>query len=259
MDDYRRNVYNKRNSIVRSFGNGKDVKMKIISPIYDMCMKELFRNNVVLKYFISDILGIPIKQIRSVRLLNTFLARKYRNRKQGILDFNFTDREEYHSIYCLRDEKGNIFSDILEIHTLELRKKLTGKEPVDDWIRLFNAESEEDLDMIRTKNIGIREAIEEVRHMSLRGILRARYEAHQKAVRDQKAQDAYVREVAMKEGREKGREIGREEGLQGLVELCRSFGLNYEDTCKKIHSIKEYEMTSDESIRKCFYKEKSGS
>lgn len=76
----------------------------------------------------------------------------------SILDFNYSDRAEYHSVYRLRDEQGNEFSDMLELHTLELRKKLTGRTAVDDWIRLFNAQKEEDLDMIKTKNVGIQEA-----------------------------------------------------------------------------------------------------
>ncbi|MCI7129669.1 MAG: hypothetical protein MSA09_03730 [Lachnospiraceae bacterium] len=36
---------------------------------------------------------------------------------------------------------------------------------MDDWIRFFNAQTEEDLDMLQTKNIGIQTAIEEVKKM----------------------------------------------------------------------------------------------
>ena len=42
----------------------------------------------------------------------------------------------------------------MEIHTLEAQKKRTGNEPVDDRIRIFNAESEEDLESIKTKSAG---------------------------------------------------------------------------------------------------------
>lgn len=47
--------------------------MKIISPKYDYCMKELFRNEVVRRHFLSDVLDIPLDTIRSSRLLNPFL------------------------------------------------------------------------------------------------------------------------------------------------------------------------------------------
>ncbi len=201
--------------------------MKIIPPKHDECIKEIFRNKVVLKHFISDILGIPVEEIRSVRLINTFLWRKYRGQKLGILDvlaeldgedysllkrcvgisildFNLTDSKEYHNTYYLMNRKGELFSDVFEIHTLELGKKLEGDRAVDDWIRLFNAESEEDLGMIKTKNKGILEAIREVREINLRGRSRMRYEAHVKAARDQRAQESYAREIAIKEGLEQG-------------------------------------------------------
>ncbi len=249
--------------------------MKIIPPKHDECIKEIFRNKVVLKHFISDILGIPVEEIRSVRLINTFLWRKYRGQKLGILDvlaeldgeakvnieiqlkivaywdrrqifylsklftenllsgedysllkrcvgisildFNLTDSKEYHNTYYLMNRKGELFSDVFEIHTLELGKKLEGNRVVDDWIRLFNAESEEDLGMIKTKNKGILEAIREVREINLRGRLRMRYEAHVKAARDQRAQESYAREIAIKEGLEQGIEQGIAQGLeQGL-------------------------------------------
>ena len=35
----------------------------IISPKWDYCMKELFRNPVIRKYFISVVLNIPVEKI----------------------------------------------------------------------------------------------------------------------------------------------------------------------------------------------------
>ena len=40
----------------------------IVRPKWDYCMKELFRNFIILKYFISDILDIPIEKIRSLEI-----------------------------------------------------------------------------------------------------------------------------------------------------------------------------------------------
>ena len=37
-------------------------------------------------HFLSDVLEIPMEEIRSSRLLNTFLWKRYRSQKQGILD-----------------------------------------------------------------------------------------------------------------------------------------------------------------------------
>lgn len=268
--------------------------MKIISPKYDYCAKELFRNEVVRNHFLSDILEIPVEEIRSSRLLNTFLWKRYRGQKQGILDvlielnnnikinieiqvkasadwdkrqlfylakiftaeankgedysrlrrcvaisildFNLSDGPEYHTVYLFRDKNGIPYSDMMEIHTLELRKNLVGQNRMNDWIRLFNAESEEDLDMIKTENAGILEAIREVKVMSLSKRLRAHYEAHMKDVRDRKAREKYVRMEGEKEGFEKGLQIfildNLEEGKnrQQIIEkLVSRFGLSEKD------------------------------
>ena len=96
----------------------------------------------------------------------------------GLLDFNLTKREKYHSVYRLREEDGTEFTDLLEIHIVEMSKTLRGTEAVEDWIRLFYAESEEDLQMIKAKNAGIREAIGALKEMSLKKNLRYLYEKH---------------------------------------------------------------------------------
>lgn len=117
----------------------------------------------------------------------------------SLLNFNLTDRKEYHSIYRLKDPSGNELSDMLEIHVIELGKELSGNRAVDDWIRFFNVKTEEDLDMIKTGNPGIQEAIRELRRMSMSNPLRVLYEGYQKKRRDEIARENYVRQ----EGQEK--------------------------------------------------------
>lgn len=262
--------------------------MKIISPKYDYCMKELFRNEIVRKAFLSDILGIPEEEIRTARLLNPFLRKRYKKQKLGILDillelnddtrinieiqlkassswdrrqifylsklftsdlkvgenysrlkrcigisildFNLTDRPEYHSIYFLQDEKGNRFSDVFEIHTIELKKKLMGNEAADDWIRLFNAESEEDLEMIKTEKAGLREAIREVKRMSLSERLRARYEEHMKYIRDKAAKEDYV----WQQGRAQGRQEEKDKIISMLIADMQEDGKSREQVQAKL-------------------------
>lgn len=120
----------------------------------------------------------------------------------SILDFNRDDSPEYHRVYRLRDGKGSEYSDLLELHVLELNKVLTGQGDIDDWIRFFNAETEEDLDMIKakTENPGILEAIEELRRMSMSNPIRLLYEDHLKRVRDQRARDDYMLQKGHEEG-----------------------------------------------------------
>ena len=57
-----------------------------IPPKSDVSIKELFQNEMVLRHFISAVLAIRPEDIRTIRLKNTFLRRRYRKQKQGILD-----------------------------------------------------------------------------------------------------------------------------------------------------------------------------
>lgn len=270
-----------------------------VSPKYDDVIKELFGNLRVLKYFLRDVLGIELERIRSIRFRSTFIRRRWRWQKLGILDivlelnddtkvsielqvkqvknwdkrqlfylsklyaedlrrgedysrlkkcvgisildFNRDDSPEYHRVYRLKDKNGKEYSDILELHVLELNKRLTGQGEVEEWIRFFNAESEEDLDMIRTKNPGIQEAIEELRRLSMDNPIRALYEAHQKKVRDQKARDEYVWDL----GREEGHREGHKEGHRQGYEEGESYKL-VEMVCKKLRKGKTAEEIAEE-------------
>ena len=64
----------------------KQVLGKFLPPKSDVAFRELMRNEMVRRYFISDVLGIPLEKIREIRLENTFLSRRSRREKQGILD-----------------------------------------------------------------------------------------------------------------------------------------------------------------------------
>jgi predicted transposase/invertase (TIGR01784 family) len=143
------------------------------------------------------------------------------------LDFNLTEDKQYHKTYLLRDEEGRLFSNLLELHVIELNKVLMGQN-IDEWIRFFNVKTEGDLDMLRmqTNNAGILEAIKEVEHMSLSRWAKAQYEEHMKRVMDRKAEDAYVFDRGVERGIEQGIEQGIGRGRQlekeNLIKLISS-------------------------------------
>ena len=248
--------------------------MGIVLPKYDFVFKALMENEKVRWYFISDILGIPLEQIRSLRMSNPFLWKRRSRHKLGILDvlqvkvvkywdkraifyiskmftedllagedytrlkkcigisildFNVDECPKYHRIYRLRDEDGHELSDLLEIHIVELKKRLEGDKQLDDWIRLFNARTEEDLDMIKTENPGILEAIREIKVMSLGKSLRWLYEARLKEIRDLKARDDYVRDEGIEIGRTEGRAEGRIYTIIAHVRRKCGKGISVED------------------------------
>ena len=70
-----------------------------------------------------------------------------------------------------------------------------------------------------TKNLGIIEAIKELKEISLTDRLRYEHEMRLKAKRDRRAEDKYVYYQGQKDGMEKGRIEGKEEGrLEGIKE-----------------------------------------
>lgn len=268
--------------------------MELISLKADFAAKELFTHEKVRKQFLSDILGIPLKEIKSVRLVSPFLRKLFRRQKQGILDVAlelnndtkidiemqvrmqkhwtkrdlyylarmytdelmigenydrlprcisislldyelFPDKQEYHSVYRLRDAQGEELTDLWEVHIIELTKALKGS-PVDDWIRLFNAREEADLSMIAVKNEGMAEAVRLVKTMSIRKSLRWLYDDYWKAKRDRWAEDDYIRE----EGIAAGRAEGITEGIAGsILTLLGSAGNVPPDLREKIVSQKD--------------------
>ena len=254
-----------------------------ISLRQDYSFKEVFRNETVRKYFISDVLGIPLEEIRSVRLHDTFLWTRHKRQKQGILDvlmvlnddkkinielqirreadwdkrsmfylakmfvadllrgenyhelqkcigisildFKLDSTPVYHKIYRLRDNTGRDYSDMMEVHVIELDKKLYGLDQTDEWIRLFRVDTKEELDMLRsqTKNLGILEAIKEIDIMNLGKRLRAIHEFNVREQRDKAALEEQIRRDAsaqgLAEGRAKGLAEGRAEGRAEGLEL----------------------------------------
>lgn len=246
---------------------------KFISLKYDFSFKHLFLYEKVRRHFISDVLDIPLDEIRSVRLANTFLWKQYLKQKQGILDvlmelndnskinielqirffthwakrslfylakmytedflvgeryhklrkcicinilnYNMDDLPEYHKTYRLRDAAGHEFSDMFEIHIIELNKKLSGNHRIDDWIRLFLADTEEELNMLKTKtkNPGVLEAIRQSKIMNLNKRLRAMYDAYAIEQSDKASIEDYIRSESIRQGLKQGLKQGLEQGL----------------------------------------------
>ena len=257
-----------------------------LPPKSDLVFKELMRNETVRRHFISTVLDIPLEEIKSVRLENTFLNRRSRLEKQcildvrmqlndnskinvelqirrmehwdkrslfymakmytdglvrgqkydrlkkciviNILDFSGDGHPGYHKVYQLRDEEGRKYSDQFEIHIIELNKELTG-DRMDDWIRLFRVESREELDMLQSKNLGVLEAIKEVREMNLSRLIKAWYEERQKDQRDRWA----FEDTARNEGRAEG-DLRR--SRQAILDLLEELGNIPEDIHSRIYA-----------------------
>ena len=134
------------------------------------------------------------------------------------------------------------------LHTIELKKRPSKEQPspLDEWHSLFNAETEEELNMIRskTKNLGIIEAIKELKEISISDRIRLEREYRLKAKRDRKAEDDFVFE----QGREDGRIAEREEGMKSLINSMHSVNATNEQIVTALMT--EYKLSHEEALER---------
>jgi predicted transposase/invertase (TIGR01784 family) len=102
---------------------------------------------------------------------------------------------KYHHRFTFYDQEAGIeFSDIQEIHTLELRKLPDGADGTElyDWARFIAAETEEELTMIAERNPQVGKAVVKLRELSADERARDLYERREKARRDMAAQQKWA-------------------------------------------------------------------
>ena len=153
------------------------------------------------------------------------------------MDFAFRELMEdgrYHSVYRMRDEVGKDYSDLLELHIIELRKTLSGNSRVDDWIRLFNAKTEEDLHMIRTKNAGVEKAKYVIQEMSLTESLREAVEYYRKKRMDRKSEDAYVYDQGLERGQQAEIFTSVQDGDYSVERGAQKMGVSVDEFMKRM-------------------------
>jgi predicted transposase/invertase (TIGR01784 family) len=93
----------------------------------------------------------------------------------------------YHHRFIFYDSDAGVeFSDIIECHTLELRKLPSGADGTElyDWAKFIAAETEEELTMITERNPQVGKAVVKLRELSADERARDLYERREKARRD---------------------------------------------------------------------------
>lgn len=159
----------------------------------------------------------------------------------SILDFNLTDDPQCHSVYSLRDERGRQFSELFEVHIIELKKIPPEGDPLREWVRLFHAKSEEDLCRLEKESDRMQNAISVLRSMNLYQNWKWLHEYKLKYKRDQHAREAYVRDEGVEIGKEIGRQEGRQEGeslgenkalVRHVEGIMMNMNIDLETACK---------------------------
>ena len=153
----------------------------------------------------------------------------------GVLDFiRFPESEEcYHKINLCNCKSGEIYTDLLELHILELpklpkvRAKLEQCEMVSDdemvlqWMEFFSCKTQEDFETMAKQDEYMEEAVNTLFKLSADEQKRVDYEAREKAIRDDRAKLDWATKVGFDEGLAKGLADGKTEGLAMAGKIVR--------------------------------------
>ena len=142
------------------------------------------------------------------------------------------DSGRYHHRFRLYDDAGTVlFTDKLEIHTLELPKvPLTpDKTSLWNWLRFFSAEGREDFEMATETSPTIARAYGVLKELSADERTRLLAESREKARRDEEAR----RKGAWLDGRNEGVEQGIAQGIEKVARnLLRSMDMSRAEVAK---------------------------
>jgi predicted transposase/invertase (TIGR01784 family) len=127
----------------------------------------------------------------------------------------------YHNRFTLYDPKAAIeFTDLIEIHTLELPKlPETADNYLWHWLRFLRAQSKEDLDMVAQASPKLQKTVVKLLELSEDEEARLIYEAEVKAQRDERARMRGAFEKGVVQGKAEGLAEGKAEGIaEGMAE-----------------------------------------
>ncbi|MDD7388713.1 MAG: Rpn family recombination-promoting nuclease/putative transposase [Lachnospiraceae bacterium] len=168
----------------------------------------------------------------------------------SILDFvHFPEDSECYRVIHFRDEKsGKMYTDLMEIQILELRKLLpveVGRSGVIDWMQFFNGKSRKEFCDMAKKNEYLDEACNTLMELSADEKKRLEYEARERALRDYNSQMNSARKLGMEQGRQEGLQEGRQEGVDLAKTVFKLFLQG-----KSPDEIAEISRISEDEVRK---------
>ena len=148
----------------------------------------------------------------------------------SILDFNYFQKDDrcYRKAAICDMETGELYTDLLELHTLELKKlppEAQNEKGIIHWMRFLGGKKREEFEDMAKQDEYIGEAYEELKKLSLDDQKRLEYELRQKAIRDYNSQ----MNSAMRRGKEIGEEQGRRNALRELIGKKLEKGMSPED------------------------------
>jgi len=112
------------------------------------------------------------------------------------------EHDVYHDKFTLYSTKTNTeFTDVIEIHTLELSKlpKKSDGTALYDWLEFINADSEEELNMLAQKSPQMKAPVRKLLDLNQDENARALYEAREKQRRDNMARENQAKKEGISE------------------------------------------------------------
>ena len=150
-----------------------------------------------------------------------------------IADFELVNNSSnYHHVFHMSEAStGIIFTDISEVHTLEIRKisAIHDGSQMYEWIQFLGTEQEEDFQMLAEKNPVIKKAVIELRRLSQDEENQFLYDMREKAERDEISRLSSAKRQGMAEGIAKGSTESKSE----IARTMRSKGFD-DDTIAEI-------------------------
>ena len=145
----------------------------------------------------------------------------------GVLNFvSFPESEEcYHKINLCNTKTGEIYSDLFELHVLELPKlpkvlarmkcgEAVSGGTVIQWMEFFSGKTQEDFEAMAKQDEYMEEAVNTLFELSADEKKRYEYEAREMAIHDYNTLMGSAIKLAQDEARKKGLEQGKQEGIQ---------------------------------------------
>ena len=144
----------------------------------------------------------------------------------SILDFiHFPqDNRCYRKITFCDVETGELYTDLMELHVLELKKlppEDQNENGVIRWMRFLGGKNRKEFEDMAEKDEYIKEAYEDLKKLSLDEQKRLEYEVRQKAIRDYNSQ--------MKSAERRGEKRGEKRALKKLVHKKIETGKSLEE------------------------------
>jgi predicted transposase/invertase (TIGR01784 family) len=205
-----------------------DLKMqvdeRIINVEMQICDEDSFRERTL--YYWSKIYSSELKSGDDYGKLRETVC-------INIVNFNLFECPEFHSHFKIMEKnRHELLTDKFAIHFFELKKigKHPNKEnPMELWLQLINAETEEELEMLENTNVKeINQAILVLRELNADEKMRYLADMREKALHDEATAINTAEKRGRIEGRKEGIAEGRKEGEAIIIAKMKASGMSDE-------------------------------